>query len=107
MTDTPKLRAYISVAAVLQFQRIMGYREAKDGPDFDGPALELHRLAESARLAKDVGPGQESQLWRTPYTVRGERSRLELIVSVSDRGEGALPQLIAVRNKRASGRRRN
>ncbi len=58
-------------------------------------------LAREARLARDVGPGQQSQLWRVKATVHGKRTRLELVVSIEPRPEGPLPQLIAVRNKGA------
>lgn len=39
---------------------------------------------------------------RTPGPVRDRRTRLELVVSLSQRSEGELPQLIAVRNKGAA-----
>lgn len=93
------MRWYISAAAVKQYMAIMGHPPDDDGPGFDRAAKELDALTQEARLAKDIGPGQQSQLWRVKATVRGRRSRLELIVSLSARREGDLPQLIAVRNK--------
>jgi hypothetical protein len=72
-----------------------------DGPVFDRAAIELEDLCEQAKLARDVGPGQQSQLWRVKTTVHCRRTRLELIVSLEQRPEGPLPQLIAVRNKGA------
>ena len=92
---------YISVAAVRQYMAIQGYEGSPDGPVFDRAAIELEDLCEQAKLARDIGPSQQSQLWRVKATVRGKRSRLELIVSVEARKEGPLPQLIAVRNKGA------
>lgn len=92
---------YISAAAVKQYMAICGYEGSPDGLIFDRAAIELERLCDEARLAKDIGPGQQSQLWRVKATVRGRRTRLELVVSVEQRKEGALPQLIAVRNKGA------
>jgi hypothetical protein len=95
------MRWYISAAAVKQYMAIAGYQPDPDGPGFDRAAKELDALAAESRLAKDVGPGQQSQQWRVKATIRGRRTRLELIVSLSERAEGDLPQLIAVRNKRA------
>jgi len=95
------MRWYISAAAVKQYMAIMGYAPDDDGPGFDRAAKELESLASEARLAKDVGPGQHSQQWRVKTTVRGKRTRLELVVSLGERLEGELPQLIAVRNKGA------
>lgn len=92
---------YISAAAVKQYMAIQGYHGSDDGPVFDRAAAELDALCAESRLAKDVGPGQDSQQWRVKATVRGKRTRLELIVSLSHRPEGELPQLIAVRNKGA------
>lgn len=92
---------YISAAAVKQYMAICGYEGSPDGPIFDAAAIELESLCEQAKLARDVGPGQQSQLWRVKATVRGRRTRLELVVSVEQRAEGPLPQLIAVRNKGA------
>lgn len=92
---------YISAAAVKQYMSIMGYESDYDGPIFDAAAIELEKLCDESRLAKDIGPGQESQLWRVKATVRGRRTRLELVVSLSRRAEGDAPQLIAVRNKGA------
>lgn len=93
------MRWYLSVAAVRQYMRIVGLPDVTDGPLFERAECELAQLAEEAQLARDVGPGQESQLWRVKATVRGKRTRLEFIVSLSERSEGDLPQLIAVRNK--------
>lgn len=95
------MRWYISVEAVRQYMRIMGYAGSMDGPVFDSAAIELETLCEQAKLAKDVGRGQHSQLWRVKTTVKDKRTRLELVVSLSERPEGELPQLIAVRNKGA------
>lgn len=95
------MKFYISAAAVRQYMQILGRAINSDGPEFDRAAVELEQLAEEARLAKDVGPGQHHQQWRVKATVRGRRTRLELIVSVEQRSEGPLPQLIAVRNKGA------
>ena len=95
------MRWYISAAAVKQFMAIQGYVGSTAGPVFDRAAIELEDACEQARLAKDVGPGQVDQLWRVKWTVRGKRTRLELIVSLEKRPEGPLPQLIAVRNKGA------
>lgn len=92
---------YITVAAVRQYMAIMDYGGGTDGPIFDRAAIELENLCEQAKLARDVGPGQQSQLWRVKATVRGKRTRLELVVSTEQRAEGPLPQLIAVRNKGA------
>lgn len=94
-------RWYISAAAVKQFMAIAGYIGSPDGPIFDRAAIELEDACSQARLAKDIGPGQASQLWRVKWTVRGKRTRLEFVVSVEQRPEGPLPQLIAVRNKGA------
>jgi UDP-glucose 4-epimerase len=90
---------YITVAAVRQYMAICGIADSAN--TFDRAAVELENLAREARLARDVGPGQESQLWRVNATVRGRRTRLELIISLAPREEGDLPQLIAVRNKGA------
>jgi hypothetical protein len=95
------MRWYISAAAVKQYMAICGYEGRPDGPVFDAAAIELENLCEQAKLARDVGPGQQSQLWRVKATVRGKRTRLELVVSVEPRPEGLLPQLVAVRNKGA------
>jgi len=95
------MRWYLSIAAVHQYQQIAGYPIESDGPSFDRAERELAALCDEARLAKDVGPGQQSQQWRVKATVRGRRTRLELVVSLSDRPEGESPQLIAVRNKGA------
>lgn len=95
------MKFYISVAAVRQYMAIMGYSGGTDGDEFDRAAMELDQLADQARLAKDVDDKQRSQQWRVKTTVRGKRSRLELIVSMEQRPEGPLPQLIAVRNKGA------
>lgn len=92
---------YISAAAVKQYMAIQGYEGSPDGPVFDAAAIELEKLCDESRLAKDIGHGQQSQLWRAKATVRGKRTRLELVVSVEQRQEGPLPQLIAVRNKGA------
>ena len=92
---------YISATAVKQYMAICGYEGSPDGPIFDRAAIELEDLCEQAKLARDIGPGQQSQLWRVKATVRGKRTRLELVVSVEQRKEGPLPQLIAVRNKGA------
>lgn len=92
---------YISAAAVKQYMAIQGYPPDDDGPGFDRAAKELEGLTAEARLAKDIAPGQQSQLWRVKATVRGKRTRLELVVSVERRAEGPLPQLVAVRNKGA------
>lgn len=96
-----RMRWYISAAAVRQYQQIAGYAVESDGPSFDRAERELADLADQARLAKDIGPGQRSQQWRVKATIRGRRTRLELVVSTEARPEGDLPQLIAVRNKGA------
>lgn len=93
------MRWYITVAAVRDYMRIQGYAGSTDGPVFDRAAIELEDLCEQAKLAKDVGPDQQSQLWRVKATVRDKRTRLELVVSTEPRPEGPLPQLIAIRNK--------
>lgn len=96
---------YISATAVKQYMAICGYEGSADGPIFDAAAIELERLCEQIYEARsgqpnvDIGPGQQSQIWRGKATVRGQRTRLELVVSVEQRKEGPLPQLIAVRNK--------
>ena len=92
-------RFYISAAAVREYMRICGLPDATDGPAFQRAEQELAALCDDARLAKDVGPGQDCQQWRVKSTVRGKRTRLELLVSLSERSEGDLPQLIFVRNK--------
>lgn len=61
---------YISAAAVKQYMAICGYEGSPDGPVFDAAAIELEDLCEQAKLAKDIGPGQQSQLWRVKATVR-------------------------------------
>lgn len=90
---------YITVAAVRQYMRICGYEGDSDGPVFDAAAIELERLCEQSRLAKDAGPHSPNQQWRVRANVRGKNTRLELIVAPDPRPEGDLPQLIAVRNK--------
>lgn len=95
------MRWYISATAVKQWQAIAGYPAESDGPSFDRAERELATLADESRLAVDVGPGQQSQLWRVKATVRGKRTRLEFAVSLQRRQEGDLPQLINVRNKGA------
>lgn len=95
------MRWYITVAAVRQYMAICGYPPQTDGKHFNRARRELAELADVARLAKDVGPSQRSQQWRVKATVRGRRTRLELIVATEPRPEGPLPQLIAVRNKGA------
>jgi hypothetical protein len=95
------MRWYITATAVQQWQQIAGYPLQTDGPSFDRAERELADLAEEARLAVDVGPNQQCQLWRVKATVRGKRTRLEFSVSLSQRSEGDLPQLINVRNKGA------
>lgn len=97
------MRWYISAAAVRQWMAISGRGGADDGPEFDAAAKELDALSLEARLAKDVGPNQHHQQWRVAATVRGRRSRLELIVSTQPRPEGPLPQLVAVRHKGRGG----
>jgi hypothetical protein len=97
----PQLECYISAAAVKQFMVIMGYQGSADGPVFDRAAIELEQACEQARLARDADEKSRYQQWRVKWTVRGKRSRLELIVSTEPRPEGPLPQLIAVRNKGA------
>lgn len=92
---------YISAAAVKQFMSIMGYVGSTDDPVFDRAAIELEDACEQARLARDADDKSPYQQWRVKWTVRGKRSRLELIVSTEKRPEGPLPQLIAVRNKGA------
>lgn len=92
---------YISAAAVKQYMAIQGYQPDDDGPGFDHAAKELESLAAESRLAKDIDNKSRTQQWRVKATVRGRRTRLELIVSVEQRKEGPLPQLIAVRNKGA------
>lgn len=79
------MRWYISAAAVRQYMALCGYPADDDGPGFDAAALELESLCEQAKLARDVGPGQQSQLWRVKATVRGKRTRLELVVSLTER----------------------
>lgn len=95
------MRWYISAAAVKQYMAIQGYEGSPDGPVFDRAAIELEHLCDEARLAKDAGEHSPNQQWRVKATVRGKRTRLELIVSLEQRPEGPLPQLIAVRNKGA------
>lgn len=95
------MRWYISAAAVKQYMAIQGYEGSPDGPIFDAAAIELERLCDEARLAKDIDEKNRTQQWRVKATVRGKRTRLELIVSLEHRQEGPLPQLIAVRNKGA------
>lgn len=95
------MKWYISVEAVRQYMRIQGYQGSTDGPVFDAAAIELEDICEQAKLVKDVGPKQQSQQWRVKTEVRGKRSRLDLTVSLSERPEGPLPQLIGVRNKGA------
>lgn len=93
---------YISGEAVRQYMAIMDNHGDFDGPDFDAAAVELENLCKDAKLAKEVGPNNRHQQWRVKATIRGgKRTRLELIVSLSQRSEGSLPQLIAVRNKGA------
>lgn len=92
---------YISAAAVKQFMAIQGYIGSPDGPAFDRAAIELEDACEQARLARDADEKSPNQQWRVRWPVRGKRSRLELIVSLEQRPEGPLPQLIAVRNKGA------
>jgi len=88
-------RWHITVAAARQYAQITGLSEGD-------AVLALGELSATARLARDTGPGQVDQLWRANTDVRGRRSRLELIVSVSDAHE--LPQLIHVRHKGRGGR---
>jgi hypothetical protein len=92
---------YISAAAVKQYMAIQGYAGSPDGPIFDRAAIELEDLCEQSKLARDVSDKSPYQQWRVKATVRGKRTRLELVVSVEQRKEGPLPQLIAVRNKGA------
>lgn len=94
------MKWYIRIAAVRQYQQLMGYPIESDGPSFDRAERELADLADQARLAKDIGRGQHSQ-WRVKSTVRGRRTRLELVASIEPRPEGPFSQLIAVRNKGA------
>jgi hypothetical protein len=95
------MRWYVSAAAVKQYMAVAGYPAEDDGEWFDRAERELADLADESRLAKDVGPGQRSQQWRVKATIKGRRTRLELVVAVEQRAEGDLPQLIAVRNKGA------
>ncbi len=88
---------YISAAAVKQYVAICGY--SADDDAFDRAAKELEVLTRDAKLAQDVDEKHRSQLWRVKATVRGKRTRLEFVVSLAEREEGSLPQLIAVRNK--------
>lgn len=95
------MRWYISATAVKQYMAIQGYVGSPDGPIFDRAAIELEDLCDAAKLAKDVSPGGKVQQWRVKATVRGKRTRLEFGVSIEQREEGDLPQLIHVRNKGA------
>jgi len=95
------MRWYISAAAVKRWQAIAGYPIESDGESFDRAERELADLVNSARLSKDIGPGQQSQIWIVKATVRGKRTRLEFAVSTDRRQEGDLPQLINIRNKGA------
>jgi hypothetical protein len=90
------MRWYISVVAVLEWQRIAGYPAASDGPRFDDAAKELERLCEFAELKKDEG---HRQIWQASVTLRGKASRIELTVATGPRPEGPLPQLVRVRHK--------
>lgn len=90
------MRWYITVAAVHDFQRILGLAEEPEGPLFDRVAKQLDRITDDARLAKDEG---HRQLWLVKATLRGKRERLELTVVPGPRAEGPLPQLVRVRLK--------
>lgn len=95
------MRWYISATAVRQWQVIAGYPLDTEGESFFRAEAELAEFAEQAKLAKDVTPGGKVQQWRVKATVRGKRTRLEFGVSIEQREEGDLPQLIHVRNKGA------
>lgn len=95
------MRWYIAAEAVRQYMTICGCVEYQNDDLFDRYAKELDVISQGAKLAKDISPTQRHQQWRVKTTVKGKRTRLELIVSTSKREEGSLPQLIAVRNKGA------
>lgn len=92
---------YISVAAVHEYQRIAGYPEDADGPAFDRAAKELDEICQSARMSKDEG---HRQIWIAKASIHGKMERLELYVSLQQRKEGPLNQLVRVRSK---GRNKN
>lgn len=87
---------YITVAAVREFQEILGLPEDNDGPGFDGAAKQLDEICRQAKLAKDEG---HRQIYRVKALIRGKVARLELTVATGQRPEGPLPQLVRVRRK--------
>lgn len=103
------MRWYLTVASVLEYQRIAGYPEDRDGPGFDRAERELAQICDAATLKKAAGEAnREAAIYQAKATVRGRRARLELYVTEAPRPEGDLPQLVRVRYKGGSrtGRRR-
>ena len=90
------MRWYISAASVRQYQTILGLAPVDDGPQFDRAAVTLERLCEQAKLARDEG---HRAIYRVMTRINGRKTRLELTVSLSERDEGDLPQLVRVRDK--------
>lgn len=90
------MRWYVTVAAVHEFQGIAGLPAAADGPLFDRAAKELSQACESATLWRDEG---HRQIYRAKVQLSGRVVRLELYVSLQQRPEGDLPQLVRVRSK--------
>lgn len=89
---------YVTAAAVREF---LGHGFMDDTPDnFETAETQLMSICENqARLAKDEG---HRQIWRTAsirFLNRKAATRLELTVSLAERSEGQLPQLVRVRPK--------
>lgn len=90
-------RAYITVAAVADYQRIMGRPVIRDGEPFEQATRELVDLLAGARLRNHAdGPGRADQHQAYVTTPAGRR-RVELYVRSEPRPEGPLPQLVKVK----------
>lgn len=59
----------------------------------------ITELMRTARLAKDVGPDNGDQIWRTSVDLGFRRVRVQINVSLRDCGMGSPPQVIRIRAK--------
>lgn len=91
------MRWYITAKCVREFQDIIGINS------FDDAAKRLDKLTQDARFTKDEG---HRAIYRVNTPVNGRSLRLEFTVSLALRDEGDLPQLVRVRNKGWSKRRK-
>lgn len=94
-----KYRWYLSAQAVRDYIDISGLTDDDGGKDWLRAERELGAHADAAR---EAGHNEQSTIYRTGRVRVGDRpksTRLEMFVRHTQREEGSLPQLVAVRDK--------